>query len=113
MHETALAANLLQIAGEAADGRREKVRTVVVTVGELAGVMPDALRFAFDALKAAAGLYNAVLRMEQQPVLARCTGCGSEYAPAGFPFICPGCGANTFRIIRGEEVFVKELEVEE
>ncbi len=111
MHEATLAARMLQIAQEAASSREGYVESVTVIVGELAGVMLDSLAFAFDALKKRTRLENAVLKIEKQPALAQCRDCGTEYAPAGFPFLCPHCGSNAFRIVRGEEVFVKDMEM--
>ncbi len=111
MHEASLAENMLKLAAKAAGDRALSVKAVVVSVGALSGVMTDALTFAFDAMKKGMGLENALLKIEPSQVVARCRSCEREYAPEGFPFICPQCQSNAFDIIGGEEVFVKELEL--
>jgi len=111
MHEASLAAGVLRIVSEAAAGKEERVVRVTVSVGELAGVMPEALVFAFDALKKNTPLAGASLSLEKEPVSARCEDCGTEYFPRAFPYLCPSCGSNAFRIVRGEDVFVKKMEL--
>lgn len=113
MHEATLAAQVLRIADEALAPQSPPVRSVVVTVGDLSGVMIDALRFAFDALKKSTRFADAQMRVEKQSVVCACLDCGREYQPEGFPFVCPVCRSRAFRIIHGEEVFVKNLEVEQ
>lgn len=112
MHEASLAANVLRIAGTAAAGRVGRVVRITVAVGELAGVMPDALVFAFDALKKGTALAGASLVMEKEPVCARCSDCGAEYLPQKFPYRCPSCGGGAFQIVRGEDVTVRKMELE-
>lgn len=112
MHEAALAESLIKTALEAVAGREGRVDRVTVIVGELAGVMPEALAFAFNAGKRGTRLAGATLTLERQRVRVRCEGCGEEYEPGGFPFACPLCGERYFRIEKGEEVFLKELEMQ-
>lgn len=113
MHEATLAARMLQIAEEAAAKQQGNIRAVTAVIGDIAGVMTDSLTFAFDALKKNTRLCNAELKIEHQRVLVCCRDCGTQYAPSGFPFVCPHCAGRGFRIVHGEEVYVKNLEVEE
>lgn len=112
MHEASLAAHMLAIAAQAAGPRRDKVRTVTVAVGEMAGVMADSLAFAFDAIKGSMALEKAELKIQTVPVCVRCRRCGQEYAPHAFPYVCPRCEEHGFDMVQGEELFVKELEME-
>lgn len=48
MHELGITRNIVAIVEEAAQGRR--VVRVVLEVGKLAGVMPDAITFCFDVV---------------------------------------------------------------
>jgi hydrogenase nickel incorporation protein HypA/HybF len=48
MHELSITRNIVAIVGEAAKGQR--VVRVVLEVGKLAGVMPDAISFCFDVV---------------------------------------------------------------
>lgn len=114
MHEAVLAGNLFRIAKGALEGRKGvRVRRVNVLAGELAGVMPDALCFAFDALKPGTPFAQAEMVIRTQPVCLNCGDCGAEYRPDAFPWACPSCGRHAFRIVDGEDVILESLELEE
>ena len=86
---------------------------VNVLAGALAGVMPDALCFAFDALKPGTPLASAEMIIRVQPVRVTCDDCGEDYEPEAFPCVCPACGGRRFRILDGEDVILQSLEMEE
>ncbi|NJP40108.1 hydrogenase maturation nickel metallochaperone HypA [Oscillospiraceae bacterium HV4-5-C5C] len=111
MHEATLAANVLKIVSRAAAGKENRVARITVSVGELAGVMPAALIFAFNALKKETPLDRADLILIKEPVTACCDDCGTDYQPGPFPYHCPACGSRSFRITGGEEVRVKSMEL--
>ncbi len=111
MHEASIAAHMLSIAEKAAGDRCGDVCGITVSIGEMAGVMTDSLIFAFNALKKETALKNAVLNIRTQRVILVCGDCDEEYEANGFPYICPRCGSAAFRILHGEEIFIKELEV--
>ena len=114
MHEAALAESLFRMAGDAIAERADaRVREVHVLIGALAGVMPDALCFAFDALKRKTPFEKARMVLHTQPVRLSCGGCEAEYQPAAFPWTCPVCAVRSFRVIDGEDVILQSLELEE
>ena len=109
-----LAEGLVKASLDALAGRSfKKVDKVMVSVGELAGVLPEALEFAFEALSAGTPLEGAQLCQQKSPVSLRCRCCGADYSPSGFPYICPMCASPEFEITGGEEVFVSALEITE
>lgn len=112
MHEATLASNIINICKKYAAERNGKVKEVRVMVGELAGVMPDSMKFAFDVIKKGTALEDAKLTLTKFPVAVSCDDCGAEYEPKNFPYTCPQCKSRMFKIIRGEEVYVKEMEME-
>ena len=59
MHELALATEVVNICAERADGAR--VIRVRLEVGRLAAVLPDALRFCFDACSHGTSVEGATL----------------------------------------------------
>lgn len=114
MHEATLAQNLLRMAQNALSGRSNpRVLRVNVLAGALAGVMPDALLFAFDATKPGTAFSEAELAIETQPVAVKCSDCGTEYEPVAFPYECPACRSAFFSVIAGEDVILKSLELDE
>jgi hydrogenase nickel incorporation protein HypA/HybF len=114
MHETALMQNLMETALHALEGHKvNRVNRVRISLGRLSNVMPDALLFAFEAMTQDGIFKGAQLEMEHRPALAQCLYCNHEYEADGFPIICPNCKSDNFKIISGEEVYLKNLEYEE
>ncbi len=111
MHEKALMTELIRVAETTlADYSVEKVNSVTVKVGALAGVLPQAFSFAFDALTPGTSLGGARLIMQKFAAVVRCGECFCEYEPASPPFSCPFCGSCVFKIIKGEEVFIESID---
>lgn len=109
-----MAENLFRIAQDAiAERGAARVRQVNVLVGALAGVLPDALCFAFDALKRGTPFAAAEMVIHTQPVRVICGDCMANYEPAEFPWACPACRGRHFRLLDGEDVILQSLELEE
>ena len=112
MHEMALCQGMLDIVEE--QRRREsfaRVRRVILEVGALGHVDPDALRFAFDVTARGTTAEGAVLDIIEVPGRAWCMDCSRSIAVAHRGDGCPGCGGHTLIMEQGEELRLKELEV--
>jgi hydrogenase nickel incorporation protein HypA/HybF len=110
MHEMAITQNIVAICDEHAAGRR--VTSVTLEIGDLAGVVPDAVEFCFDACTRDTRMEGAKLVIHRIPAMAHCPSCGSEVAVRACFDPCPSCGVFGLDMITGEELRVKELEVE-
>ncbi len=113
MHEVSIMRNLLAIAlDEWARAGTDRIAVLRVTAGDLSGIVPEALRFAFDVLRsehpATAG---ARLEIERVPASCRCRGCGMRFEPADVVFQCPGCEATDAEILRGRELELTRMEI--
>jgi hydrogenase nickel incorporation protein HypA/HybF len=105
MHELELARRVIELASEAVAGRNSgAIATVHLRIGELAGVDPEALAFAFDAIKAETALGAAHLEFEPVPVLWECTACGARRNTGCAEVQCPDCGAGCFTLASGAEL---------
>jgi hydrogenase nickel incorporation protein HypA/HybF len=111
MHELSIAGAIADVAERHAAGRR--VTAVSVRVGTLRQVVPSALEFAFGLLADGTELQGAELRMEVVPAGGRCRACGTEGELPAFPLRCAACGALDVDVLRGEELLVDALELEE
>ena len=80
MHELSITRNIVAIVEEAAKGRR--VRRVTLEVGELSGVVSEAIAFCFDVVTAGTALEGASLEIRKIEGRARCESCGAEFATA-------------------------------
>ncbi|MGW1273633.1 hydrogenase maturation nickel metallochaperone HypA/HybF [Streptomyces sp. NPDC002491] len=112
MHEMSVALAVVDQVAEAA-GRSAgvtAVRSVRLQVGELAGVVPDALAFSFELACAGTVLEGAELITEAVPGRARCTPCAHEWA-VGMPprLTCPACGATHTELLAGRELQIVDV----
>jgi hydrogenase nickel incorporation protein HypA/HybF len=111
LHELSIAESVIRIASRQADGRR--VTKVQMKVGYLRQVVPSALTFGFGLLAEGTPVEGAELEMEQVPAEGRCHSCGVESRLGSFPLRCEGCGGFDLEILKGEELMVESLELEE
>ncbi|SDO19514.1 hydrogenase maturation nickel metallochaperone HypA/HybF [Actinacidiphila guanduensis] len=106
MHEMSIA---LAVVGQVEDAARAAGRgaaeAVTLRVGELAGVVPDALRFCFELACDGTVAAGARLVTEQVPGRARCGTCPHEWA-TGMPpeLTCPRCGGAAQGLLSGREL---------
>ena len=108
MHELGIAMEIAEIAvaraGEAVP------RRVVVEIGRLTAVLPDALRFAWDCATEGSTLEGCALEIVEVAGRGRCRACGCEQELA-MPFGRCSCGTTDLELVAGEELRVRELEV--
>ena len=113
MHEMSLAESVLQIIEDAAHTQNfQRVRTVVLEIGALSAVEPDAMRFCFDAVTSGSIAEGAQLEIIETPGAGRCTTCGMTMALQEQYGLCPECGSPLIEIVAGNQMRVKDLEVE-
>ena len=111
MHELSIADAVLQIALAHAQDR--KIETIEIKVGHLRQVVPDALAFAFTLVSEGTNAEGAELLMEEVPAAGTCRACGSHTQFDGFPLACAACGGLDVELVRGEELLVDALSMEE
>ncbi|GJF30986.1 putative hydrogenase nickel incorporation protein HypA [Kitasatospora sp. NE20-6] len=106
MHEMSIAAAVVeQVAQAAREHGAGAVRRVRLQVGELAGVVPEALAFSFELACTDTVVAGAELITETVPARARCTGCATEWA-VGMPpdLTCPRCTTGQVDLLSGREL---------
>ena len=112
MHEMSVALAVVDQVAEAADraGDVTAVRSVRLQVGELAGVVPDALAFSFELACAGTLLEGAELVTEAVPGRARCTSCTHAW-DVGMPprLTCPACGGTRTDLLAGRELQIVDV----
>ena len=110
MHEMSITQSVVEICEGHAGGRR--VTDVVLEIGELSGVVPDSVEFCFEACTKGTLLEGARLKVEIIPAIGCCPACQQQVPVSSLFDPCPGCGAFGLSIVSGEELRVKELELE-
>jgi hydrogenase nickel incorporation protein HypA/HybF len=109
MHELGITQNIVAIVAENADGK--KVKRVVLEIGKLSIILPDAIKFCFDICSQNTVLEGAELEIIEVSGLASCQKCGVNTVLEK-PFGRCICGSRELKIIAGEELKIKEIEVE-
>jgi hydrogenase nickel incorporation protein HypA/HybF len=113
MHEFSIAVNIVDIANDYASKEgAEAVREIEIEVGELSGVVLEALEFCLEVAVKDSILEGAQRNIRRVPGLARCRSCFREFPVKDLYSVCPECHAPAPEIIRGSELRVKSLLVE-
>jgi hydrogenase nickel incorporation protein HypA/HybF len=120
VHELSIAVGLVEIASEqlnALDGgaaRRPRVDAVHVRLGALSGIVEEALRFAFEVARDGTPVAGARLVVEHAAAVIACETCRAERTlDDPWSLRCPVCGAPPARLVRGREIELTALEVED
>ena len=113
MHELSIAMNVIEIADEyAAKANATVVKEIEIEVGELSGVVLDALEFAMEVAVRNTILEQARCHYLRIPGIARCRKCGNEFSAHDLHTPCPKCNSFEQELISGRELRVKSLVVD-
>ncbi|MFF9912741.1 hydrogenase maturation nickel metallochaperone HypA [Streptomyces sp. NPDC013457] len=111
MHEMSVAVAVVDQVEAAARSRGAVgVSSIRLDVGELAGVVGEALAFCFELACAGTVVEGAELITRTVPGTARCAPCAEDW-PVGMPpqLLCPGCGAAADELVSGRELRIREV----
>ncbi len=114
MHELSLAHGIVEQAAEAAvKAKADRVVSVQLKVGRLAGVEPGALLFCYDLVAKGTPLEGSRLEILDLPLVVWCAHCLKEVELPGVQsFRCPTCGTPCGEIRQGRELEIASLEIE-
>jgi len=80
-------------------------------VGALSGAVPEALRFAFDAVTRGTMAEGAGLEIDEVSAVCHCASCRLEFPASDLFCECPRCNRPSAEIRRGRELELTSLEV--
>jgi len=113
MHELSIAASLIDMLEENGLAHHfTKVTKITLEIGVLAGIEGNALLFCFAAVAQNSLAEGAQLVIESKPAIAICEHCQQQMSVATYYDPCPHCGQLGVKILQGEEMIIKSLEVE-
>ena len=113
MHEMALAESVIQIVEQTARANAAAaVRAVWLEIGRLSHVEPEALHFAFDVVKRNGPADCARLEIVATDGAAWCMKCSEAVTLARLGDACPRCGSYQLQVTAGDEMRVREIEIE-
>ncbi len=113
MHEMSLCEGIIEILQDEAEKQGfTRVKQVILEIGALSHVEPDAMRFSFDAVSKNTLAEGAKLTIVDIPGSAWCMDCAKNVDIAQRYDACPVCGGVQLQVTGGDEMKIKELEVE-
>ena len=108
MHELGITRSVVAICTERAAGAQ--VKRVRLEIGSLSAVLPDSVRFCYDICTRGTLLEGSVLEIIEVAGAAVCRDCGGEVRLSQLFGRC-ACGGSNLRLVAGEELKIKEMEV--
>jgi hydrogenase nickel incorporation protein HypA/HybF len=114
MHELSIAISIVEHVEAAAAAEPNAAITVVhVRVGAYSGVIPQALRFAWDVATEGTKLAGSTLAIDEVGAAAYCPACDAERELPDLRLVCPACGGPTPRLVRGKELDLLSVELDD
>lgn len=87
-----------------------RVARVVLRIGKLSAILPDAVRFCFDLCTEGTAMEGATLQIIETPGRVRCRTCGLD-AVVDRPVGLCACGSIELDWIEGEELILQSVEL--
>ena len=113
MHELSVCMSLIeQVAAIAAERAATNVTRIELDIGPLSGVEPDLLRNAYPIAAAGTIAENAELLIHDPGIIVQCESCGAESKAEPNRLVCSACGNFRTRVVCGDEMILKRLELE-
>lgn len=113
MHEMALCEGVVDILEEEAKRQHfSRVRAVRLEIGALSHVAPEAMQFCFDVVSRGTIADGARCEIIHVPGAAWCMHCAATVPVERRLDPCPTCGGYQLQITAGDDMRVKDLEVD-
>ena len=113
MHEVSIMTEAVRMAVDTAQSAgASRVLKLRLRIGTLSGVVPDAMRFAFDVVCQGTMAAGATLEIEAVPAACWCATCQTEFECADFFNECPRCHNVSGELRRGREMEIADVEME-
>jgi hydrogenase nickel incorporation protein HypA/HybF len=114
MHEVSISQTIIDsLENELEEDKLENIRKVYLQIGILSCVEPVILKHVFSMMVAGSSLERAELETEIVDVLVMCENCNKEFKVEKYIFICPDCGKPSSNIIKGKELRIYKIILEE
>ena len=113
MHEMSLCESILDILEtEARNQSFNRVTKVLLEIGELAAVEIEAMHFCYDMVVKDTVADKSELVIREIPAIAKCRQCHEQMTVKTRYEACVACGSYELDVIMGDQMKIKELEVE-
>jgi len=114
MHELSIAISIVDLVlDQSSRAAANRVSEVELDIGTLSGIEYESLEFALVVAAKETVLEETLFRINRVQPIAECPACEHLYSPDGIYSQCPECNEQGIRLIRGTELQVKSLLVEQ
>ncbi len=112
MHEVGIMEQTLAIAlSHAQQQGANQIHRMILRVGSLSGVEPEALQFAFEVVAQGTIAADAILTIDAIPAVCYCHHCQQDFQPMDWIYACPNCQQISADIRQGKELELASMEV--
>ena len=113
MHELSIAENILEIVEESAcENKADKVVLLEIEIGEMSGVISEALKLALEVSVKGTLLEKSEIGIFELAGKARCRSCNEVYEVHDLYSVCPFCQSYDPDIIEGKEMKIRTIKFE-
>ena len=113
MHELSLCEGILQVLESESQKQNFKaIKTVWLEIGDLSSIDINAMVFCFDVVMQGSIAENAKLEIIKVTGTAWCIKCCDTVIIKNRFETCPQCGSSELQVTDGEQMKIKELEVD-
>ena len=114
MHELSIAMSIVDLASRHAESASvKKVNQIELDIGTLSGIEYASLEFALDVAVKGSMFEHTHFKINRIEALCECRACKHLYSPGKDFGACPNCGKQEPEFIRGKELQIKSLLVEQ
>ena len=110
MHEMAIVESVFEQISDKLPGK--SIGLVRLEIGEMYGVLPDAIRFCFGLAADGTAFQGAELELVDVPADCRCDACGTRFRPADAMPLCT-CGSSEVTVLAGGDMKITAVGVVE
>ena len=113
MHELGIVIDIVkQVEEYKIENKIEKIKAIVLQIGELSGVVPKYIEDVFPLAIEVSSVSDMELIIEETPGIGKCKKCGLAFNLVHNDNKCPLCDHDEWEIITGTELLIKELHTE-
>lgn len=113
MHELSVAMSIVELVEERAQAEKgERVTSVELEIGAMAGIVREALEFAWEPATNKTMLEGSELKISWIETESKCLDCNHLYHPDSSFDPCPKCGSYRSEILKGRELRVSAFFLE-
>ncbi|MFC1563574.1 hydrogenase maturation nickel metallochaperone HypA [candidate division KSB1 bacterium] len=113
MHELTIAAEIFDYVLEFVNNAKiSKVISISLEIGALVAVDEESLKFSFETISQRSSLHGAELVININKIRSKCRVCGKVFIVKNWTNRCPSCKGIDNEIIAGNNIYIKNLEID-